>query len=38
VERVGRRLFLEGTVADQQDMHKARVLVDTLYEEALGGR
>lgn len=37
VVRVARRLIMEGTVADDMERRKAEVIVNAIYDEALGG-
>jgi len=36
VNRVAGRLIIEGTVADEQEKRKAKIIVDALYDAALG--
>jgi hypothetical protein len=36
VTRVAQRLILEGTVADEQERRKAGLIVEAVYESALG--
>ena len=38
VTRVAQRLILEGTVADEQERRKAGMIVEAIYEAALGKR